>query len=343
MTMHLTFTHSLIKQPPRQQSGAALLAVYLIVFLAATISVSMVTQHTYDIRRADYNKNFGQGYQLGLGVEMWALGQLHRDIVDDKKDARIDSLDESWTEELILKNINNIANVNGRISDSQAKFNINNLRFESTKSANSKDAKATARAHYLFLRRLLKTQEINPDLANAILDWVDKDSNASFPLGAEDPAYLDKNIPYRTAGRAITHISELRLIKGITDKTFKKLKPLVIALPALTRININTASKKVLLALSSDMTDSMADTIIQRRLTNPFKTAQEFTAFLTKENAKLAANSKQITALISTFSDFYIAHAEVSLNRSKLHLSSMIWRDQEKRTVKVYQRSRRKQ
>ena len=340
--MQSTFPRSRINPLP-QQSGAALLAVYLIVFLAATISVSMVTQHTYDIRRADYNKNFGQSYQLGLGVELWALGQLHRDIVDDKKDARIDSLDESWTDKLILRNINNIANVNGRISDSQARFNVNNLRYEKNKTADAKDAKATARAHYLFLRRLLKTQEINPDLANAILDWVDKDSDASFPLGAEDPSYLDKNIPYRTAGRAITHISELRLIKGITDKVFNKLKPLITALPALTLININTASKKVLLALSPDMTDSMADTIIQQRITSPFKTPQEFIAFLKKENAKITANSKQIAVLISTFSDFYVAHAEVSLNRSKLHLSSMIWRDQNKRTIKVYQRTRRKQ
>jgi len=326
-----------------QQSGMALLTVLIIVFLASALAVTMVTQHSYDIRRTDYNKNFGQGFHLGLGVEAWALGKLHRDITDDQKNSRIDHHNEAWTDKLTLRNINNIANVAGTISDSQAKFNINNLHFEAEKSETAEKKDATARAHYLYFRRLLKSLEINPDLANAILDWVDKDSNSSFPLGAEDPSYLGKDIPYRTAGRPITRISELRLVKGMTAKIYQKLESAITALPTSTRININTATKKVLLALIPDMTDSMAETILQHRLTTPFKTTKEFISFLKLDRTKSAAITAQLGAIISVNSEYFIAHASISLNRSQLNLSSMIWRDPNKNVIKVYQRSRRKQ
>lgn len=326
------------------QSGMALLTILIIVFFASTLAVSMVTQHSFDIRRADYNKNFGQAFHLGLGVEAWALGKLHKDITEDQQGSKIDHNNEAWNDKLKLRNINNIANVDGYISDSQARFNINSLRFEADQADSTKKKdKNTARAHYQYLRRLLRSLEINPDLANPILDWVDKDSNTSFPLGAEDSAYLGKNIPYRTAGRSITHISELRLVKGINDKIYRKLESAIIALPGMTRININTASKKVLLALTPDMTDSMTETILQRRLTTPFKSTKEFIAFLKLDNTKKTVIAAQLTSIIAVNSEYFIAHATVSLNRSQLTLSSLIWRDPNKNTIKVYQRSRRKQ
>lgn len=335
-TQHLTTASS--------QSGMALLTVLIIVFFASTLAVSMVTQHSFDIRRADYNKNFGQAFHLGLGVEAWALGKLHKDITEDQKGPPTDHYNEAWNDKLKLRNINNIANVDGYISDSQARFNINNLRFEADKFAIAdKKDKNSARAHYLYLRRLLKKLEINPDLANAILDWVDKDSNNSFPLGAEDSAYQGKTIPYRTAGRAITSISELRLVKGINDKVYQKLKSAIIALPSSTRININTASKKVLLALTPNMTDSMTEAILQRRLTTPFNSTKEFIAFLKMDNSKKTTIGAQLASIISVSSEYFIAHATVSLNRSQLTLSSMIRRDPVKNIIKVYQRSRRKQ
>ncbi|VAW73433.1 hypothetical protein MNBD_GAMMA12-3363 [hydrothermal vent metagenome] len=340
--------HTLIsKKAPTtltSQSGMALLTVLIIVFLASTLAVSMVTQHSFDIRRTDYNKNFGQGYHLGLGVEAWALGKLHKDITTGTQGGQTDHLNESWNDKLTLRNINNIANVDGYISDSQAKFNINNLRFEADKppTSGNKDTKPVA-AHYLYFRRLLKSLDINPDLANPIVDWVDKDSNSRFPLGAEDADYLAKKIPYRTAGRPISRISELRLVKGVTNKIFKKLASTIIALPTNTRININTASKKVLLGLIPDMTNSMAETIIQQRLTTPFKTTKGFIAFLKLDTTKNAAVIAQLNSIVSVNSEYFIAHANISLNRSQLTMSCLIWRDASKGVVKVYQRSRRKQ
>ncbi len=326
------------------QSGMALLTVLIIVFLASTLAVSMVTQHSFDIRRTDYNKNFGQGYHLGLGVEAWALGQLHKDITASTQGERTDHLNENWNDKLTLRNINNIANVDGYISDSQAKFNINNLRFEADKPpASDNSNKKPVLAHYLYLRRLLKSLNINPDLANPIVDWVDKDANSRFPLGAEDADYLAKKIPYRTAGRPISRISELRLIKGMTHKIFKKLAPTIVALPTNTRININTASKKVLLGLIPDMTNSMAETIVQQRLTTPFKTTKGFIAFLKLDTSKNAAVLTQLNSIVSVNSQYFVAHATISLNRSQLTMSSLIWRDASKGVIKVYQRSRRKQ
>jgi len=322
-----------------KQSGIALLTVLLIVFLASTIAVSMIDQHTFDIRRTDYNENFGQSYHLSMGVEAWALGKLHKDAKNDKTGEKTDHEGETWGETLLLKNINNIASVNGKISDEQGLFNINNLYFEDLKLSDS-GVKDKKRYQYLYLRNLLEKLDINADLANPITDWLDQNSNASFPLGAEDSFYLTKKTAYRTAGRPIVHISELRLIKGITPQIYNKLKTAIVALPQSTRINVNTAPKRVLLGLTKTMTESMADNIIQHRLATPFKSTKDFIQFMQQGNEKKSVNSAELTQLLTVSSNYYVAKATVSMNRSVINIASRIWRDPKTALIKVYQRTR---
>ena len=58
--------------------------------------------------------------------------------------------------------------------------------------------------------------------------------------------------PYREAKRGFVHVSELRLVKGVNADVYGALAPHVCALPAGTRINVNTATPPVLMTLGID-------------------------------------------------------------------------------------------
>ena len=81
----------------------------------------------------------------------------------------------------------------GAIADEQGKYNLNNLLNGTQKSA----------ADVEILRRLLSSVGLEPDLAYAVLDWIDPDGDLSGNGGAEDAYYLSLSRPYRAANQPI--------------------------------------------------------------------------------------------------------------------------------------------
>ncbi len=67
-------------------------------------------------------------------------------------------------------------------------------------------------------------------LADAMADWIDSDSQ-SLPQGAEDSVYLASAHPYRTAGRPLVDVGELRAVRGMTPALQARLAPWLCALP----------------------------------------------------------------------------------------------------------------
>jgi general secretion pathway protein K len=106
-------------------------------------------------------------------------------------------------------------------------------------------------------RRLLTALRLDPNLADAVGAWLD-----SRP-GNEDPYYLAQSVAYRAAKRQFIHVSELRLVKGVSGDVYAALAPHVCALPRGTRINVNTASVPVLMTLSGITTEQLAERVWQ--------------------------------------------------------------------------------
>ena len=101
------------------------------------------------------------------------------------------------------------------------------------------------------------------ELAASIVDWRDKDSQLSIPLGsAEDPYYHGLPYPYEAKDSEFESLDELLLVKGMTPEISEKLKDYVTVSSA-GRININTASSLVLISLGLD--EDTADKIIRHR------------------------------------------------------------------------------
>jgi len=126
---------------------------------------------------------------------------------------------------------------------------------------------------------LLHALELDDDIVPAILDWLDADSDTRFPGGAEDDYYMGLEHPYRAANRAFSDLSELRLVRGVTDEIYARLAPLLCVLPARTDINVNLAPPEVLMALGPGIDRATADMLVNARETQPFQAVGDFRAF----------------------------------------------------------------
>ncbi len=105
-----------------------------------------------------------------------------------------------------------------------------------------------------LLRRLFKialglNDTRAQQLAAAIVDWRDEDSQLSIPFGsAEDFDYHALRYPYDAKDAEFEVLDELLLVKDVDEELFTKLKE-YITIYGSGKININTASKVVLLTL----------------------------------------------------------------------------------------------
>ena len=71
---------------------------------------------------------------------------------------------------------------------------------------------------------------LDPAIVPPIMDWLDPDS-IELPGGAESDYYLGLKPPYAPRNGPMPTLGDLRLIKGIDDATFAKLRNYVTVAP----------------------------------------------------------------------------------------------------------------
>jgi general secretion pathway protein K len=296
-----------------QQRGVALVTALLVVALATVAAVAMATRLHVDLRRTGNLVHGEQAYAYALAAESWALVILRRDASDSTYDA----LDEDWATALPPIPVEG-GTVSGKVSDLQGRFNVNNLvGADGTPSTN----------HIEYFRRLLNVLGLDPELVNPLVDWIDADINAVFPGGAEDDTYLLEDPPYRAANRRLVSVSELRLVHGYTDEVMKVLAPHVTVLPAISTINVNTATAEVLLALGENMTVQSVEMLLTDREEEPFDTRQ---AFLAHD----ALAGLTVFDGFDVTSDWFLVRTDVNVGIGRAQLESLVERqDQNLRVV----------
>jgi general secretion pathway protein K len=290
---------------PRASRGAALITAMLIVALATIAAVGMASRQRVSIHRAENILLADQAYLYLQGVESWALGVLQEDALN----STIDTLAEPWSLGIPVEAIQN-GRVSGTLEDLQARFNLNNMVTNGV--ANNFEIQR--------MKRLLVILQLDPSLAESIVDWIDSDSQNSFPNGAEDDYYTALEQPYRAANRPMTHVSELRLIKGITDEVYKKMEPFLSTVPEKVPVNVNTASREVLATLAEGMNLSGAESLIATRETQPFTDTNRLLQHQAFAGIEIDG------AGISLSSSYFLLRGETNLGRSHQVLSSVIRR-----------------
>lgn len=189
-----------------------------------------------------------------------------------------------------------------------------------------------ARLAELRFTLLLQHLEIEPGVVQAILDWIDDDSETRFPNGAEDEYYSKQSPPYRAANRPFVSPRELLLVRGMTPEIYAKLAPYVAALPKPTPINVNTASAAVLMSLAPGIDHATVDMLIAARKAQPFMTVDAFV------HHPLLLGRPLMQEQLTVSSEYFVLNADVANARVDFHSRMVMARAGQR--VSVVQRSR---
>lgn len=291
----------------RRQRGVALLVALLIVALAALIATHLFTLTGTSIARQEAQARSLDAVLLAQGLEDYALVILDRD--QDLGDG-IDTRNDVWARPLPPLPVPG-GRVAGALSDLDGRLNVNTLIRNG-----ARDPVAMAR-----LYRLLAALSLKSEIADAIADWIDADSQVQGQ-GAEDLDYLRADPPYRAANRPMTHLSELRLIKGVNAKIYARLAPELSALPIDTGFNINTASVAGLMSLADGVSEDLAKRLWEGGRAQ-YRSMTELVDRLTQAGVALDPASIQD---LKVSSRYFLARADVQLGEHVYRYYSLLQR-----------------
>ena len=356
------------------QRGVVVLSILMILVLLSTFAIYQAEEQNLSIRKVENILQSEQAYQIVMGAEQWAVKLLEKDLLIDIEEGNteFDHLSEAWA------NLGPGVKVEGTesemeivIIDEQSKLNINNLiqgkpqsnnlntnvgenngdetNSESPEASenaeNPQSGQATLSWYQLFQKVFLQL-DMNPQLTDAIVDWIDKDGDTIGIVGAEDGFYGGLENPYRSANQQIKSLSELHNVRGFNAEAIAKLSDVVTAIPLnseteLTRLNINTANASVLALLSDDpaISSDLLTGLTELRAQRPFESVEDFV------NGYLANVPTTLISGIESFldikSDFYLSRSCARSGRVELTQSSLLQknRSQEIITVQLRQSS----
>lgn len=224
---------STLRQCIKHQRGVALLVALLVVALAAVLIAGLLDRGELTAARTRNQLRSAQAEAYAQGLEAYAARVLMQDAANG---GSFDASGDVWSVPLPPTPVPG-GEISATMSDLDGRFNLNNLD----------PAYVNNGIWQRKFGQLLTALKLDPNLAQVVHDWM---SNAA---GNEtgDQYYLGQPVPYRSAKREFMHVSELRLLKGVSGEVYAQLAPHVSALPAGTPINVNTASVPVLMTLMS--------------------------------------------------------------------------------------------
>jgi len=237
----------------KYNKGSALLSALFIMTLVAIAATAMGLRIQLDIYRTQLITTTDKMYLASQGAIFWAM-----DTLSNPKN-KLDIVTKNGPIAYMPGNLQKMypdMQIEGQLYDLQARFNLNSL---SQKNAQ------------IFFQNLLKqvlpgrSAKDNLALTQTIMDWIatydpgkGKDSWLGF--------YLRQKPPYQTSHQPMSSVSELRLVQGINAKEYLALAPVVTVLPEKkSPLNIKTAPKALLMALSDKMTETQVTELLQTR------------------------------------------------------------------------------
>ncbi len=308
------------ESPPRQR-GVALLATLILTLAVTIILGNIFYRHQIEVSQAAGSLHSDQAILLAISAESWA-----RDLVSgENDDLKTDHFDEDWAQAIPFLPVDG-GSVAGCIVDLQSRFNINSLS-SYTVSPLQREMDGTNMGHARTWENLLQSLDYAVDSSRVavIIDWLDKDDSAINPSGAERSEYSIYDPPRFPHNNMISDVGELAAMEGYSLRDVQQLSPWITALPALTPININTASEQMLLALGGDMGIEFVELVVGGR---PYNNLTDFYGVL---NQYLMIGEPQVqlrwpVTLVDVKTAFFQLNIEVTLGQSKLQVKSIMQR-----------------
>jgi general secretion pathway protein K len=286
------------------QRGVAIVLAMAVVALAAMAATAMMaTQSTWS-RASELTADHVQAQALIQAGVDWSRAILG----SDRLSSSVDHLGEPWALRLPPMPVEN-GELSGYIEDQQGRFNLNNL---------VKGGKIN-RPQVAHFQKLLVMLGLPPQLAGALVDWIDADSEPQPEGGAEDETYLAMQPPYLAANRPLIDVAELALVRGFDEGVRARLGPFVTALPRFTAVNANTAPPEVLAAVIEGLSLDGARDLVAQRQRAYFRSWDEFFR-------QLPPGLIVPTEDISVSSDFFMATMRVSIGGAQSRAVALLAR-----------------
>ena len=296
------------------ERGIALLLTLLVLTLLVALILEFDAEARREYRDAAAFRDTFKATVLARASVQAARGVLQQDFLKDKQAGQpFDALTDLWAFPITNYVIGD-GLLNAKIEDERGKLNLNDL-------AVSGDP-IIKKAKVGRVKRLFELVQINPDLVDAIVDWVDQDETPE-PSGAESIYYQTLRPSYRAANAPLQTLLELRLIKGMTPEIMAKLSKLVTVYPpeGQSKVNLNTADPLVIQALDPGITQSVAADIIQSR---PYKTIQELDRVSSFEDIGKVLRTQN---LYDVQSNLFLARMTVKVNEVTRNAVVVLQRD----------------
>jgi general secretion pathway protein K len=287
----------------RQRGVAIVLAMGVVALAAMAATAIMVSQSTWS-RQVELTTDHIQARAVLLAGADWARAVLS----DDLRVSNVDHLGEPWALKLPPMSVEN-GELVGQIEDQQGAFNLNNLVTGGQISL----------VQLARFRRLLAILGLPDELADALADWIDEDSQPQPRDGAEDAYYLALNPPYIAANRPLIDVAELALVRGFDNNVRARLRPYVSALPGSTAVNVNTAPPEVLASIIEGLDLGSAQTLVAQRDRSYFRDATDFTN-------RLPHGATAAPGDISVNSDYFMATLRVTIGGAQARGTALLAR-----------------
>ena len=256
----------------RREQGAALLTAMIIVALVATLASSMLWQQWRAIQVEAAERARTQSAWVLSGALDWARLILR----EDAKTGGTDHLGEPWAVPLAEARLSTFlaadkentedapdAFLSGSITDANARYNL----FSVASSGTIDPIELAA------LQSLCGTIGISADVANRVAaglrDAAPPAQGASGAASAPPPPANPPLMP-----RSAVQLTWF----GIDAETARLLEPYVVLLPERTLVNVNTASREVLVAALPGLDLATAERIVQSRQRAPIKSKGDLLA-----------------------------------------------------------------
>jgi general secretion pathway protein K len=314
---------------PNNQRGIALIIALLMVSIIVAVTIQWNRSTRSEIYEA---ANLSDGIRLRYVAESgFYAGEAI--LLADKNG--YDALTEDWakTEMLALKSEGLFENgsFNLSIEDEGGRIPVNRLVAGNGYNAPIREMLLRLLTGPSF--RLSRDQA--GEVVDALKDWIDADDEVTG-AGAEGRYYAGLDRPYAAKNAPLDCIEELLMVRGVTRELFYGTGETSGLATCLTvfgdgKININTAPKPVLRALSAEMTEDAV-----KRLDDYRRDEKNDLADPAWYNRIRGATGLNIPAgLISVRSDTFRILAVGLQGRMTQRITAVVKRESDRRKVKL--------
>ncbi len=251
--------------------GSALISALFIMTLVAIAATAMSARLQLDIYRTRLTISSDKLFLASQAVTFWAMHTLSNESLQvrlNDKEGKLLVFPKQ------LQHLYPDVTITGALYDLQGRFNLNNLQDK--------------RFLPIFVRLLEKTlTNMDNKQIRALIESIQYWISPYQPDRGHDEYltyYQKQSPPYSPAYQLFQSISELRLIRGMNNNAFDALSSSITALPEITAINLNTASKLVLQTLGNGLTESQVDELLNERGKKGITNLQDISELLQKIN-----------------------------------------------------------